>query len=47
VLSMDPIIGAVSAGNVVVLKPSSISPVTSSLLVITAKYELFFIIKMY
>ncbi|XP_028770308.1 aldehyde dehydrogenase family 3 member H1 isoform X1 [Neltuma alba] len=31
-LSMDPVIGAVSAGNAVVLKPSEISPATSSLL---------------
>ena len=32
VLSMDPVIGAISAGNAVVLKPSEISPATSSLL---------------
>ncbi|XP_068470613.1 aldehyde dehydrogenase family 3 member H1-like isoform X2 [Phaseolus vulgaris] len=31
-LSMDPVIGAISAGNTVVLKPSEISPATSSLL---------------
>ncbi|KAJ1405025.1 Aldehyde/histidinol dehydrogenase [Sesbania bispinosa] len=31
-LSMDPVIGAISAGNAVVLKPSEISPATSSLL---------------
>jgi len=29
---MDPVIGAISAGNTVVLKPSEISPATSSLL---------------
>lgn len=33
VLSIDPIIGAISAGNAVVLKPSEIAPATSSLLV--------------
>ena len=32
VLSMDPIIRAISIGNAVVLKPSEISPATSSLL---------------
>ncbi|XP_062007406.1 aldehyde dehydrogenase family 3 member H1-like isoform X1 [Rosa rugosa] len=32
-LSIDPIIGAISAGNAVVLKPSEIAPATSSLLV--------------
>ncbi|KAK1311327.1 Aldehyde dehydrogenase family 3 member H1 [Acorus calamus] len=31
VLSLDPVIGAISAGNAVVLKPSEISPATSSL----------------
>lgn len=31
-LSLDPVIGAIAAGNVVVLKPSEISPATSSLL---------------
>ncbi|TKY60462.1 Aldehyde dehydrogenase family 3 member I1 [Spatholobus suberectus] len=31
-LSMDPVIGAISAGNTVVLKPSEIAPATSSLL---------------
>ncbi|XP_058735586.1 aldehyde dehydrogenase family 3 member H1-like [Vicia villosa] len=31
-LSLDPIIGAIAAGNTVVLKPSEISPATSSLL---------------
>ncbi|KAJ1391514.1 Aldehyde/histidinol dehydrogenase [Sesbania bispinosa] len=31
-LSLDPIIGAISAGNAVVLKPSEIAPATSSLL---------------
>lgn len=31
-LAIDPIIGAVSAGNAVVLKPSEIAPATSSLL---------------
>ncbi|XP_047321915.1 aldehyde dehydrogenase family 3 member H1-like [Impatiens glandulifera] len=30
-LSLDPVIGAISAGNAVVLKPSEISPSTSSL----------------
>ena len=32
VLSLDPVIGAISAGNAVVLKPSEIAPATSSLL---------------
>ena len=32
VLSLDPVIGAIAAGNTVVLKPSEISPATSSLL---------------
>ncbi|KAI9097645.1 hypothetical protein K1719_025416 [Acacia pycnantha] len=32
-LSLDPVIGAIAAGNTVVLKPSEIAPVTSSLLV--------------
>lgn len=32
VLSIDPVIGAISAGNAVVLKPSEIAPATSSLL---------------
>ncbi|PON61825.1 Aldehyde dehydrogenase NAD(P)-dependent [Parasponia andersonii] len=32
-LSLDPVIGAISAGNAVVLKPSEIAPATSSLLV--------------
>ncbi|CAN6476038.1 unnamed protein product [Victoria cruziana] len=31
-LSMDPVVGAIAAGNAVVLKPSEISPATSSLL---------------
>nr|DAD24665.1 TPA_asm: hypothetical protein HUJ06_026129 [Nelumbo nucifera] len=31
-LSLDPVIGAIAAGNTVVLKPSEISPATSSLL---------------
>ncbi|KAJ7959155.1 Aldehyde dehydrogenase [Quillaja saponaria] len=31
-LSLDPVIGAIAAGNAVVLKPSEIAPVTSSLL---------------
>ncbi|KAM1201003.1 hypothetical protein FF1_017333 [Malus domestica] len=31
-LSLDPVIGAISAGNAVVLKPSEIAPATSSLL---------------
>ena len=32
VLSMDPVIGAIAASNVVVLKPSEVAPATSSLL---------------
>lgn len=32
VLSLDPVIGAISAGNAVVLKPSEVAPATSSLL---------------
>lgn len=32
VLSLDPMIGAIAAGNAVVLKPSEIAPATSSLL---------------
>ena len=35
VLSLDPVVGAIAAGNAVVLKPSEVSPATSSLL---AKY---------
>ncbi|KAL2467748.1 Aldehyde dehydrogenase [Forsythia ovata] len=31
-LSLDPVVGAISAGNTVVLKPSEIAPATSSLL---------------
>jgi len=31
VLSIDPVIGAIAAGNAVVLKPSEIAPATSSL----------------
>lgn len=31
-LSLDPLIGAIAAGNAVVLKPSEIAPATSSLL---------------
>ncbi|CAI9764022.1 unnamed protein product [Fraxinus pennsylvanica] len=31
-LSLDPIVGAISAGNTVVLKPSEITPATSSML---------------
>lgn len=31
-LSLDPVIGAIAAGNSVVLKPSEISPATSSIL---------------
>lgn len=31
-LSMDPVIGAIAAGNAVVLKPSEVAPATSSLL---------------
>lgn len=34
-LSLDPVIGAIAAGNAVVLKPSEVSPATSSLM---AKY---------
>lgn len=32
VLSLDPVIGAIAAGNAVVLKPSEVAPATSSLL---------------
>lgn len=32
VLSLDPVIGAIAAGNAVVLKPSEFAPTTSSLL---------------
>lgn len=32
VLSLDPIVGAIAAGNALVLKPSEIAPATSSLL---------------
>ena len=31
VLSIDPVIGAIAAGNAVVLKPSEIAPATSSM----------------
>lgn len=31
-LSLDPVIGAIAAGNAVVLKPSEIAPATSSVL---------------
>lgn len=31
VLSIDPVIGAIAAGNAVVLKPSEVAPATSSL----------------
>lgn len=31
-LSLDPVIGAIAAGNAVVLKPSEISPAVSALL---------------
>lgn len=31
-LSLDPVIGAIAAGNAIVLKPSEIAPATSSLL---------------
>ena len=31
-LSLDPVVGAIAAGNAVVLKPSEIAPATSSLL---------------
>lgn len=31
-LSIDPVIGAIAAGNAVVLKPSEIAPASSSLL---------------
>lgn len=30
VLSIDPVIGAIAAGNAVVLKPSEVAPATSS-----------------
>ncbi|GLU01070.1 hypothetical protein SLE2022_183960 [Rubroshorea leprosula] len=32
-LSLDPVVGAIAAGNAIVLKPSEIAPATSSLLV--------------
>jgi aldehyde dehydrogenase (NAD+) len=32
VLSLDPVVGAIAAGNAVVLKPSEIAPATSALL---------------
>jgi len=32
VLSLDPVVGAIAAGNAVVLKPSEIAPATSSVL---------------
>ena len=32
VLSLDPVVGAIAAGNAVVLKPSEIAPASSSLL---------------
>lgn len=32
VLSLDPVVGAIAAGNAVVLKPSEVSPASSSLL---------------
>ena len=31
-LSLDPVVGAIAAGNAVVLKPSEIAPATSALL---------------
>ena len=31
-VSLDPVVGAIAAGNAVVLKPSEISPSTSSLM---------------
>lgn len=31
-LSLDPLVGAIAAGNAMVLKPSEIAPATSSLL---------------
>lgn len=31
-LSLDPVIGAIAAGNAVVLKPSELAPASSSLL---------------
>lgn len=31
-LSLDPVVGAIAAGNAVVLKPSEIAPASSSLL---------------
>lgn len=35
VLTLDPVVGAIAAGNAVVIKPSEIAPATSSLI---AKY---------
>lgn len=32
VLSLDPVVGAIAAGNAVVLKPSELAPATSALL---------------
>lgn len=32
VLAIDPVVGAIAAGNAVVLKPSEVAPATSSLL---------------
>lgn len=32
VLSLDPLVGAIAAGNAVVLKPSEVAPASSSLL---------------
>lgn len=32
VLAIDPIVGAIAAGNAVVLKPSEVAPATSALL---------------
>lgn len=31
-LSLDPVVGAIAAGNAIVLKPSELAPATSSLL---------------
>lgn len=31
-LALDPVVGAIAAGNAVVIKPSEIAPATSSLL---------------
>ncbi|XVE95508.1 hypothetical protein REPUB_Repub02eG0103500 [Reevesia pubescens] len=45
-LSLDPVVGAIAAGNAVVLKPSEISPATSSLLakLTLSRYNISFVI---